>query len=269
MKSRIAQRFLLGVVGSGLMISTLQGCGSGTESTVANSRLQQTEEKIGLLFASHGDIDNPDTQLENYIKISFQKNVGIPLPLWSRRLVEEPAYRLSVKTVRSQYDQIGATRYHGNSLKQIDAINLELKKILPNAKAYVGYNFTNPLIDETLDVMRKDGVTKIVVINKGAQFSYASSGENMEDVLKYLKTHPDYDVEALGVTWYANDNRFTDVMAKSLDEDIQKAFPGTPRKDICILAGSHGLPTWLINKGDSAITQMQRSIVELRQKMPE
>ncbi|NBW83435.1 hypothetical protein EBR21_16935, partial [bacterium] len=115
----------------------------------------------------------------------------------------------------------------------------------------------------------KDGVTKIVLINKGAQFSQASSGENMVDVLKYFRKHPDYDAEAVGVTWYANDQRFTDVVAKSLDADVKAAFPDVPNKDIYILLGSHGLPKWLINTGDSAVTQMKKSVVEIRAKMPQ
>lgn len=269
MKSFMHRSWTLGLATSGVLLSVMQGCGSATLSSSMSTRSTESAEKIGLLFASHGDIDNPDKELENYIKVSFQKNVGIPLPMWTRKLVEEPAYRLSVKTVRSQYDVIGATRYYANSLKQIEVINEEFKTILPNAKAYLGFNFTYPFIDDALDQMKKDGITKIVVVNKGAQFSYASSGENLEDVLKYLKKHPEYDVEALGVTWYANDNRFTDVMAKSLDEDIQAAFPNTAREDVCILVGSHGLPTWIINTGDSAITQMKQSVVELRKKMPQ
>lgn len=269
MKSRHVRHLSLGLFVSGILTSTLLACGLDPNSRLASSRSTEAGEKIGLLFASHGDIDDPDTQLEDYIKISFQKNVGIPLPMWSRKLLDDPAYRLSVGIVRKQYDQIGPTRYHANSLKQIAVINEEFKTVLPNAKAYVGYNFTAPYIDDTLAQMQKDGITKIVVINKGAQYSHASSGENMEDVLKYLKKHPEYDVEAIGVTWYSHDNRFTDVMAKSLDEDIQKAFPNTPRSEICVLLGSHGLPQWLIDTGDSAVTQMKRSVVELRSKMPE
>lgn len=249
----------------GFLGATVQACGTAANSELNNTN---TKEKIGLLFASHGDIDNPDKDLEDYIKISFQKNVGIPLPLWSRKIVEEPAYRLSVNNVRAQYDKIGATNYYSNSLKQIEVINQEFKTVLPNAKAYVGFNFTAPYIEDTLEVMRKDGITKIVVMNKGAQFSYASSGENMEDTLKYLEKHKDYDADALGVAWYGSDSRFIDVMAKSIDQDIQKGFPGVARKDICLLVGSHGLPQWLIDKGDSAITQMKRSVVELRKKMP-
>lgn len=117
--------------------------------------------------------------------------------------------------------------------------------------------------------MRKDGVSKIVVINKGAQFSYASSGENMEDVLKWLKKNPSYDAEVVDLAHYGQDPRFTEVMAKSLRENIVKAYPGKAASEVCILLGSHGLPEWLMKTGDTAVTQMKATVVELRKAMPE
>ncbi|MEY2986749.1 MAG: hypothetical protein RJB13_270 [Pseudomonadota bacterium] len=242
-------------------------CGAQVPSSVQSTEAQA--QKIGLLFASHGDINNPDKELENYIKVSFQKNVGIPLPMWTRKLIEDPAYRLSVKTVRSQYDVIGATNYYENSQLQAAAITKELQKLNPNAKAYVGFNFTAPYIEDTLEQMHKDGVERIVIVNKGAQFSYASSGENMEDALKWLKNEPSYNGEVYGVTHYGQDERFVQVMESSLREDIATAFPNKKASEVCILLGSHGLPQWLINTGDSAISQMKQTVVALRKRMPD
>ncbi|MEY4064585.1 MAG: hypothetical protein RIR26_793 [Pseudomonadota bacterium] len=262
-------RLISGLVFLSGIFALATACGMQSNSALHSTKNQETAEKVGLLFASHGDINDPDTQLEDYIKVSFQKNVGIPLPIWSRRLVEDPAYRLSVKTVRDQYDIIGPTRYYENSVKQIEAVSKELSALIPGAKAYVGFNFASPYIEDTLEEMRKDGVTKIVVMNKGAQFSYASSGENMEDVLKFLKKNPSYDAEVVGVAHYGRDPRFVEVMAKSIRDDIAKAFPNESPNDICILLGSHGLPQWLINTGDSAITQMKQTVVDIRRAMPE
>lgn len=255
------------MVVSGLaLVTSVVGCRTTTpDSDLAASAGGRL--KIGVLLASHGDIDDPDTELEDYIKISFQKNVGIPLPNWSRDFLSEPAYRLSVKTVRDQYNIIGPTRYRENSEKQAEAVNNALKKLGLNAKAYIGFNFTKPFIEEALDAMRKDGVNTIIVFNKGAQFSYASSGENMEDVLTYLNDHPDYEARVIGYRQYSDDDRFTTAMAEAIDRDAKTLFPGVQAKDICILIGSHGLPTWLINKGDPAIEQMLAAVRLVRGKL--
>ena len=261
----LSRRPRLGVLGLGLIAITA-GCRT-TEDAAESLATAAIQPKIGILLASHGDIDDTDSELEDYIKVSFQKNVGIPLPNWSRGILTDPAYRLSVKTVRDQYDIIGPTRYRENSQKQVDAVNQALKKVKLNARAYMGFNFTKPFIDETMATMRQDGIDTIIVFNKGAQFSYASSGENMEDALTYLNNHPDYDARVIGYRQYSDDERFIDVMTKAIKKDAKTLFPGVAAKDICILLGSHGLPTWLIDKGDPAIEQMRAAVKTLREKL--
>jgi ferrochelatase len=258
--------YLKRLAGGLTILAVIGACGSLGAKIMDEPR---PGEKVGLLFASHGDIDDADKELESYIKVSFQKNVGIPLPDWSRNILTNPAYALSVRTVRAQYDIIGATKYRSNSEAQADLITEKLQASLPGAKAYLGYNFTSPFIEETLDVMKRDGITKIVVMNKGAQYSYASSGENHEDALKYFAQNPDYDAEVIGVLSYSDDPRFVNVLAKALDADAKRLFPGVPASEVCLLVGSHGLPQWLINRGDSAITQMQRNVIDLRRALPQ
>lgn len=260
---------LTGLVGLGLVFAAT-GCGDlkgDAHSSVQSSTL--ASEKIGLLWASHGDIDNAAKELEDYIKVSFQKNPGIPLPFWSRGVLTGPAYLLSVKTVREQYDLLGPTNYRSISEAQAAEIDKQFAKVLPNAKTYLGYNFISPYVDDTVAQMKKDGITTIVVMNKGAQFSYASSAENMEDVLKSLEKKPDYDVKVYGVTHYDDDARFVDVMAAALRDDAARLFPGKSPAQVCLMLGSHGLPTWLIKKGDPAIEQMKNTVERLRKALPE
>lgn len=271
------KRVLALVGGAGALTALAVACGAvltgtGRDAQVADERdgLRVTSGKgVGLLFASHGDIDDINTELEPYIKTSFRKNVGIPLPDWSRDVLTNPAYALSIRTVRAQYEQIGPTRYKGNSKIQAALIEQKLQDVLPGAKVYLGYNFTDPLIEDTLAEMRKDGIETIVIINKGAQFSYASSGENLEDALDYLAKNPGYDAEILGVLSYSHDERFVDALAKAVDRDAKALFPGVDPSQICVLMGSHGLPTWLIGRGDSAVTQMQQAILDLRKALPQ
>jgi protoheme ferro-lyase len=111
-------------------------------------------------------------------------------------------------------------------------------------------------------------VTTIVLFNKGAQFSYASSGENMEDVLKYLKDHPEYDVKVLAYRQYSDDDRFHTVMANALKADAKTFFPGVAPQDICIMIGSHGLPQWMLDNKDPAIDQMVAAFQAVSKKLP-
>lgn len=237
--------------------------------TQAGNTQAAENQKLGVLLASHGDIDDIDSELEDYIKTSFIKNVGIPLPSWSRDFLVGPAYALSVKQVTEQYKIIGPTNYHANSLRQGAAVEKALGAMGIDAKVYLGYNFSRPLIDTTLEKMQKDGIERFVVINKGAQFSYASSGENMEDTLKFLKDHPDFDAEVLGVRQYSDDERFREVLANAIDRDARTLFPNTAPEDLCVLVASHGLPQWLIDRKDPAIDQMRSAFARLQDLLPQ
>jgi ferrochelatase len=248
---------------------TLLLASQSCRTTSGDSQISVATEtsRVGILLASHGDIDNPDTELEDYIKTSFKKNVGIPLPAWSRDVLTGPAYSLSVSNVRKQYDIIGPTKYRENSEKQASAVREAIGKSGLNAKVYLGYNFTNPLIEKTMEQMQSDGIDTIVVINKGAQFSYASSGENMEDVLDYLNKHPEYNARVIGIRQYSDDPRFHTVMANAIEKDARKSFPGISPANICLMIGSHGLPQWLIDKGDPAVDQMRAAFKEISTKL--
>ena len=247
-----------------LVSLSLSGCDrDDTEASQPMSRSQTG--KVGVLLASHGDIDEL-TELEDYVKTAFRRNVGITLPDWIRGPITGPAYLLSVGTVRAQYEIIGPTGYRNNAAKQVMAVNAALSRLGIAAQAYFGANFAQPSINRTLEEMRSDGIETLIVFNKGAQFSYASSGENMDDVLEYLNKHPDWDVKAVGQFQYSEDLRFREVMARALEQDIAREFPNTAPHDLCVMIGSHGLPAWLTDRGDPAIRQMRRTFDWLTQR---
>jgi len=244
----------------GLLAFSFVACGVRSESETKAG----PSPKVGILLASHGDIDDAATELKPYIEVSFKKNVGIPLPDWSREILTGPAYALSVKTVKAQYDIIGPTKYKANSEIQRKAVEEELARVGVKGRVYLGYNFTPPFIYDALAQMQKDGIEQIVVFNKGAQFSYASSGENMEDALEYLHDHPEWNVEVTGYKYYTQDERFRAVLAKAISDDAQSLFRGVLPKDICILVASHGLPMWLVDKGDPAVQQMRDAFTDIK-----
>jgi len=212
--------------------------------------------KVAVLLASHGDIDDADKELEDYIKVSFQKNVGIPLPFWTREALSGPAYALSVQAVKDQYKITGPTRYREFAQIQARAVGEALKRANITGDVFLGYNFAPPLIETVMADIQRSGASTLVVFNKGAQFSYASSGENMEDVLAYLHEHPEFDAKVIGYRQYSDDPRFRATLAAALRDDAARLFPGIAPPNICILMGSHGLPEWLINEGDPAVRQM-------------
>lgn len=249
----------------GLLSLAAIGC-AGDESSIGTSESEVIEPEVGVLLASHCDIDDPDTELESYVKSAFLKNDGIPLPDWIRPPLSDLAYQLSYDTVRSQYDLIGPTHYRKNAALQVTAATKALRASGLNAKAYLGCDFTNPSIPAALEQMKKDGVRKIVMFNKGAQYSLATGGEHMQDAIEYLKHHPEWKPEFLMVKEFSSDSRFRQLLGDVIERDVKAAFPDAPKADVCILVASHGLPIRMVEEGDPATHQMQEAVEVLEER---
>jgi protoheme ferro-lyase len=248
--------------------SVLSGCAADTgESTDATENALSSAPEVGVLLGSHCDIDNPDTELEPYVKSAFLKNDGIPLPDWLRSPLQGVAYSLSYNTVRGQYDAMGgATHYRANGKLQADAVTAALKAAGINGKAYLGCDFTWPTIPEALAQMQKDGVKKVVLFNKGAQYSIATGGEHMEDAQEFLKHSTWKPEQFVMVKEFSSDPRFRQLLGDVIQRDVDAAFPGAPKADVCILVASHGLPLRLVKMGDRATTQMLEVVDVLKKR---
>ena len=260
--------------------SLLIACGEETEIDSASSltaapeldRMSSGKEdrvrKIGVFLTSHGDIDEFE-EIEPYIRSAFLKNVGVPLNRTLRELLQDPAYWLSRDLIEGQYKLIGPTRYRANAQLQMDAIQEELDNRGIPAKVYIGYNFMPPFIEDTAAVMRAEGVTDVVMFNKGAQFSLATLGESIEEFEYYLHDKPGWDAQVIAVKQYSDDERFIEIFVDTLKQDIETYFSDIPAADTCILIASHGLPMRLIGMGDPAVDQMRETFKELQRRLPD
>ncbi len=217
------------------------------------------ERKVGVLLTSHGDIDDPKTELRGYVREAVLRNPGLPLPSSVRPIVDAIGWPLQKPNLLSQYAQTGPTRYDENSQKQADALQQALKDKGVDAGVYVGYNFMAPNIEDAVRQMKEDGITDVIVFNQGAQDSVATMGESVHEVQDAIERLPDWDVKITAVNSYSDDARFRALLADRLAEDAQKTFPGAAPKDVLIFMTSHGLPQHLIDKGDKATKQMMEA----------
>lgn len=224
--------------------------------------------RIGVLLTSHGDIDEFE-EIEDYIRTAFLKNVGVPLPRNIRELIEDPAYWIARKEIEDQYAIIGPTRYRANAILQAEALEAELRERGMNVPVFIGYNFMPDFIEDAMAQAQAAGVERLVVFNKGAQFSLATLGESIEEIEGYLKLHPEWDVEVTAVRQFSDDDRFRELFAEVLVRDAKKFFPDVPPADVCLFVASHGLPIRLIDMGDPAVEQMEAVVKDLRERLPQ
>jgi protoheme ferro-lyase len=233
-------------------------------AAVVGDRTVKQERKLGVLLTSHGDIDDPKTQLRSYVREAVLRNPGLPLPAAVRPFVDAIGWPLQKPTLLRQYAATGPTRYDENSQKQADALTDALKAKGVEGRAYVGYNFTHPNIEDAVRQMKEDGVTDVIIFNQGAQNSVATMGESVHEVEVAIERLPDWDVKVSAVNSFSDDPRFRKLLADRLAQDAHTAFPGAAPKDVLILVTSHGLPKHLIDKGDMATKQMMDAYEAVR-----
>lgn len=230
---------------------------------------QTSEKKIAVIMASHGDIDDL-SELRDYSLTAVRKNSGLQVPDFLRPLIGQIGFPIVRGTFEEQYKSFGIkTNYRELAQNQADALTAELQARGLPATAFIGFNFLPPFIEDVVPEIKDQNYTDIVVINRGAQYSLATSGENFEDVRKGLKLAGDWNVRAIGVREWSDRKDFRELMETVLRRDAEAAFPGAPKKDVCIGLGSHGLPLPLIEQGDPAVNQMLDAVEDIRDRMPE
>jgi protoheme ferro-lyase len=222
--------------------------------------------KVGVLLTSHGDIDDPKSELREYVREAVLKNPGLPLPKWIRPFIDAVGWPLQKNELFNQYEAIGPTRYNESSRRQAEALTTALAELGVDGKAYVGYNFLPPFIDDAVRQMKEDGVTHIVVFNQGAQNSVATMGESVDEVKEALHKLPGWDVKATAVMEFNDDERFVKLLGDRLLEDAHEAFPGHKPEETLLFLTSHGLPQHLIDKGDPAVADMLDTVKLLRER---
>jgi protoporphyrin/coproporphyrin ferrochelatase len=214
-----------------------------------------------------GKFENP---VEGYAKTAVLKNRGLQVPNFTRPLIGNLGWPLVKGLLLEQYTAFGFdTQYTQNTSAQAKALESALKSKGSNARVYFGYNFMAPFIETAVEQMKNDGIETIVVFNQGAQYSFATTEESFEDVSVGLDKLPGYNPTVIGYEEYSSDNRFRELFANKIEREVNAAFPNVDNQDICILLGSHGLPTSLIKKGDPATNQMLEVIEDTKSRLPQ
>lgn len=220
--------------------------------------------RVGVLLSSFGDIDAPEEARDFVIKTLMDPDVT-PLPFLLRLKVANLGWILREAQIRNSYESIGwRTNYRQVSRAQADIIAEKLRAEGYDARGYIGFNFTFPFINDTLDEVRRDGITHLIVVNQGAQYSRVTTGLIFRDIRQYLAKHQDWQVRAIGIRRFDENSGFLNLLVKSIESRIKKSFSGIPPENLCIFLPIHGnLSAWT-EAGDPYIHQALDSATKIK-----
>ncbi|KAM1160718.1 hypothetical protein ACFX19_034291 [Malus domestica] len=184
------------------------------------------DDKVGVLLLNLGGPDTLD-DVQPFLFNLFADPDIIRLPRLFRFLQKPLAQFISaLRAPKSKegYASIGG----GSPLRRItDAQAEELRKALyakdVPAKVYVGMRYWHPFTEEAIEEIKRDGITKLVVLPLYPQFSISTSGSSLR-LLESIFREDEYLVNMQHTvipSWYQREGYIT-AMANLIEKELQR-----------------------------------------------
>ncbi|KAE9586870.1 hypothetical protein Lal_00004377 [Lupinus albus] len=256
------RRNLIGQASYSVGTTTLDGVHLETPSHVG-------EEKVGVLLLNLG---GPETlnDVQPFLFNLFADPDIIRLPRLFQFLQQPLAKLISVLRApksKEGYAAIGG----GSPLRKItDDQALALKKALESkglsSNVYVGMRYWYPFTEEAVEQIKRDGVTRLVVLPLYPQFSISTTGSSIR-VLQQMFREDEY-LSSLPVSvinsWYQREG-YIKSMADLIEKELMR-FSGP--EEAMIFFSAHGVPvSYVEDAGDPYRDQMEDCIFLIMQEL--
>ncbi|GAB4837121.1 hypothetical protein Ancab_002032 [Ancistrocladus abbreviatus] len=235
-------------------------CTHGDVFVEASSHV--AEERIGVLLLNLG---GPETlhDVQPFLYNLFADPDIIRLPRLFRFLQRPLAKLISV--LRAPKSKEGYAAIGGGSPlrkiteEQANAIKLALKAKRKQVNVYVGMRYWFPFTEEAVHQIKRDMITRLVVLPLYPQFSISTTGsslrvlQNMFREDEYLSNLP----VAIIQSWYQREGYI-----KSMADLIEKELQNFPKpNEVIIFFSAHGVPVSYVEEaGDPYRDQMEDCI---------
>ncbi|KAK4264657.1 hypothetical protein QN277_025803 [Acacia crassicarpa] len=234
---------------------------TSTTQTVSDTPLVG-DDKIGVLLLNLG---GPETleDVQPFLFNLFADPDIIRLPRLFGFLQKPLAQFVSVARApksKEGYASIGG----GSPLRRItDAQAEELRKSLwaknVPAKVYVGMRYWHPFTEEAIEQIKRDGITKLVVLPLYPQFSISTSGSSLR-LLESIFREDEYLVNMQHTvipSWYQREG-YIKAMANLIENEL-KGFDNP--KEVVIFFSAHGVPLAYVEEaGDPYKAEMEECV---------
>ncbi|XP_063939518.1 ferrochelatase-2, chloroplastic-like isoform X1 [Daucus carota subsp. sativus] len=218
--------------------------------------------KIGVLLLNLG---GPETleDVQPFLFNLFADPDIIRLPRLFRFLQKPLAQFISVARAPKSmegYASIGG----GSPLRKITDEQAEaLRKALCDknipANVYVGMRYWHPFTEEAIEQIKKDGITKLVVLPLYPQFSISTSGSSLR-LLESIFREDEYLANMQHTvipSWYQRDG-YIKAMGDLIEKELEKF---DQPKEVRIFFSAHGVPLAYVEEaGDPYKAEMEECI---------
>ncbi|XP_068711456.1 ferrochelatase, mitochondrial-like isoform X1 [Montipora capricornis] len=207
--------------------------------------------KTGIMLLNMGGPETT-TEVHSFLFRLFSDRDLMVLPAQSK-MAAWIARRRTPK-IQEQYEKIGG----GSPIKmwtekQGEGMVKLLDEMCPETaphKFYIGFRYVNPLTEDTLDQMERDGIERAIAFTQYPQYSCSTTGSSLNAIYKHYK-EKGYNPP---MKWSVIDRWPTHPgLVKAFAENVQaelEKFPADVQKDVVILFSAHSLPMKVVERGD-------------------
>ncbi len=127
-------------------------------------------------------------------------------------------------------------------------------------KVYVGMRYWYPFIKDTVKQIYEDGIRKIVALSLYPHYSITTTGSAFAELVRTLK---DYPIQCFPVRAWPENHFYVDALLDRVQEGLNRFD-----KDGHILFSAHSLPVSFIKNGDPYVDELNKTIRQIRLKLP-
>lgn len=210
--------------------------------------------RVGVLLLNLG---GPD-QLEDVRPFLFNlfsdpEIIRLPSP-WLQKPLAWLISSLRAKKSQANYLQIGG----GSPLRRIteaqsQALAERLSALIQDAQVYIGMRYWHPFTEEAIARIKRDRISKLVILPLYPQFSISTSGSSFRVLEEMWKQDPSLtEIEyTLIPSWY-NNQGYLQAMADLIAQELQK-FSDSSK--VHIFFSAHGVPQSYVDEAGDPYQQ--------------
>ncbi len=143
---------------------------------------------------------------------------------------------------------------------------------LGGVRVYVGMRYWHPLIEDTVEKMKSDGIDRIFALSLYPQYSVATTGSSLSKLKEIISKYP---MEIFSIKSWHDHPLYVDALVEKIMKGMElfnlQSLPPLssplPRGgwggDVHVLFSAHSLPVKFINEGDPYVDHVKATISEI------
>lgn len=150
--------------------------------------------------------------------------------------------------------------------EQARALESSLRRLGLDATVYVAMRYWNPFTEEAVENIKRDGVTRLVVLPLYPQFSISTSGSSLRLLEQLMRQDPALRTLPHTVipSWYQRPG-YVRAMADMIVDELESKFSDPAKARIFFSA--HGVPKSYIDEGDPYKEEMEECVALIMREL--